>query len=202
MAERHDINDGKTDLFNGLVRAVILIIVSLLVSVLSVSFAMHHMRLQYEEEFKAISHDKIYQVSDMVKMVVDGNELKGDPAEAAVKYINIFELMLADTTSETLSNEKYALFSYLNGQLTLIAGSGSEASEFTVASADISDWLTGTFAPQVMTDDNSESVLVPITDDTGMCIGVFEYKCSFEGLDEVGNQLEGKKMIAASTEGH
>ena len=196
MAERRDINEGKTDLFNGLVRAVILIIVSLLVSVLSVSFAMHHMRLQYEEEFKAISHDKIYQVSDMVKMVVDGNELKGDPTEAAVKYINTFDLMLADTTSETLSTEKYALFSYLNGQLTLIAGSGSEASEFTVASADISDWLTGTFSPQVMTDDNSESVLVPITDDTGMCIGVFEYKCSFEGLDEVGNKLEGRIFVA------
>ena len=74
MADKTGYTDGKSDVFNSIVRAVILIIVSLLISFLSVSFAVHHMRLQYEEEFKSISHDKIYQVSDIVKMTVDGNE--------------------------------------------------------------------------------------------------------------------------------
>ena len=196
MADKRDINDSKTDLFNGIVRAVILIIVSILVSVLSVSFAVHHMRLQYEEEFKEVSHEKIYQVSDLVKMTINGNELKGDPMNAAMKYSTIFSLMLADTTAEDLSTEHYALFTYLNGQLTMIAGSGADTSEFKVANTNISDWLTGTFAPQVMTDDNSESVLVPITDDTGMCIGVFEYKCVFNGLNTVGNEIEGRILVS------
>ena len=72
MADRREYGEGKTDFFNSIVRAIILIIVSILVSVLSVSFAVHHMRLQYEDEFKSISHDKIYQVSDLVKMTVNG----------------------------------------------------------------------------------------------------------------------------------
>ena len=59
MADRRDQSEGRSDVFNSIVRAVILIIVSLLISVLSVSFAVHHMRLQYEEEFKEIS-EKIY----------------------------------------------------------------------------------------------------------------------------------------------
>jgi len=196
MSDRRDYSDGRSDIFNSIVRAVILIIVSLLVSVLSVSFAVHHMRLQYEDEFKSISHDKIYQVSDLVKMTVDGNELKGDPTDAAVKYINVFNLMLADTTSENLSTEKYALFSYLNGQLTMIAGNSTDANEFMVANKDISEWLTGSFAPQVMQGEDSESVLVPITDDTGMCIGVFEYKCVFDGLNSLGNEIEGRILLS------
>ena len=196
MADKTGYNDGKSDVFNSIVRAVILIIVSLLISVLSVSFAVHHMRLQYEEEFKSISHDKIYQVSDVVKMTVDGNELRNDPATAASKYASIFDLMLADTTSEDLSTENYALFSYLNGQLTMIVSNGNDASEFRVASADVSEWLTGTFAPQYMDDEKTMSVLVPITDDTGMCIGVFEYKCSFSGLSNLGDEIESRIFLA------
>ena len=47
MADKTGYTDGKSDVFNSIVRAVILIIVSLLISFLSVSFAVHHMRLQY-----------------------------------------------------------------------------------------------------------------------------------------------------------
>ena len=196
MADRRDYNDGKSDFFNSIVRAVILIIVSLLVSVLSVSFAVHHMRLQYEDEFKSISHDKVYQVSDIVKMTVNGNDLKADPVTAALKYGSVFDLMLADTTAENLSTEDYALFSYINGQLTMILSSGKDAGEFMVAKSDISDWLSGSFAPRTMETENGESVLVPITDDTGMCIGVFEYKCTFDGLDSLGNDLESRIFIS------
>ena len=196
MADRRDQSEGRSDVFNSIVRAVILIIVSLLISVLSVSFAVHHMRLQYEEEFKEISHNKIYQVSDLVKMSIDGNELRNDPANAAVKYSSVFDLMLADTTSENLSSEDYALFSYLNGQLTLLLSDGKESSDFQVAGTEISEWLTGSFAPCVVTTDNGESIIVPITDDTGMCIGVFEYKCTFAGLTQLGDELEGRIFVA------
>ena len=196
MADRRDYNDGKSDFFNSIVRAVILIIVSLLVSVLSVSFAVHHMRLQYEEEFKSISHDKIYQVSDVVKMTINGNDLKADPVTAALKYGSVFDLMLSDTTSENLSTEDYALFSYINGQLTMILSSGKEANDFMVAKSDISDWLSGSFAPRTMETEDGESILVPITDDTGMCIGVFEYKCTFAGLNALGNDLESRIFIS------
>ena len=47
--------------------------------------------------------------------------------------------MLADTSFEDLSTENYALFSYLNGQLMMIVSNGSDAAEFRVASADVSE---------------------------------------------------------------
>ena len=196
MADRRDYTEGRSDVFNSIVRAVILIIVSLLISVLSVSFAVHHMRLQYEEEFKSISHNKIYQVSDLVKMTINGNDLRQDPATAAAKYSAVFDLMLADTTAEDFSTEDYALFSYLNGQLTQILSNGKESAYFEVSNAEISDWLTGTFDPYIIERDGSESVLVPITDDTGMCIGVFEYKCVYNGLSSLGDELEGRIFLA------
>ena len=52
----------QAEVLNRLIRTIILIIVSLMLSVLSVSFAVHHMRLQFEEEFKTISDDKIESV--------------------------------------------------------------------------------------------------------------------------------------------
>ena len=41
---------NRSEMLNKIVRAVILIVVSLMLSIMSVSFAVHHMRLKFEEE--------------------------------------------------------------------------------------------------------------------------------------------------------
>ena len=107
----------RNDVTGRIVRICILIIVSFVVAIAAVSFAVHHMRLQFENEFKMISDNKMHQVSDIVRMSIDGDDLTSGTVNAPAKYSAILDLMLVDTTKENLSAEGYGLFAYSNGQL-------------------------------------------------------------------------------------
>ena len=187
----------QAEVLNRLIRTIILIIVSLMLSVLSVSFAVHHMRLQFEEEFKTISDDKIESVCDVVRRTLDGDEIAADPQTAAVKYNEVLSLMLADVSTQSFSAESYGLFLYSDGRLSVLMNHGPEAPEaFEVASRDISEWLNADNLPTTVEGKNSESVLVPVADSTGRCVAVFEYKCNFNGLKAMGDSTE--KIVAVS----
>ncbi|MBO4637690.1 MAG: hypothetical protein J5685_11150 [Clostridiales bacterium] len=188
---------NRSEMLGRVIRAVILIVVSLLLSVLSVSFAVHHMRLQFEDEFKGITDTKMQQVCDIVKMTVNGDELLGDPNYAAQKYSDVFALMLADTSTNDVSSESYGLFLYSDGQLTLLLSHGADSeNNFAVKGREISQWLSSDNSSATITGENFESVLVPVADSSGRCVGVFEYKCSFGDLEFFGNKLESRILTA------
>ena len=187
----------RNDVAGRIVRICILIIVSFVVAIAAVSFAVHHMRLQFEDEFKKISDMKMQQVTDVVRMSVDGDDLVSNTVNAPARYSALLDLMLADTSTENLSAEGYGLFGYSQGQLSLLLSRGvSDPSEFAVASRDISEWLGGTSEQTVIIGKNYESIIVPITDSTGMCVGVFEYKCTFGELYDLGDKLESRILTA------
>ncbi|MBR1797695.1 MAG: hypothetical protein IJ757_06775 [Clostridiales bacterium] len=188
---------NQADFLNRIIRSIILIIVSLMLSVFAVSFTVHHMRLQFEEEFKTISNDKISSVCDVVRRTLNGDEIAEDPQGAAVKYDNVLSLMLADTSTKSYSSESYGLFLYSDGRLSVLMNRGPEAPEaFEVASKDISDWLNANNEPTTIYGDNSESLLVPVADSTGRCVAVFEYKCNFNNLKVMGDEFEGRILKA------
>ena len=60
---------------------------------------------------------------------------------------------------------------------------------------EISEWLNGTYDNTTINGANFESVIVPITDNNGMCVGVFEYKVSFDGLYGVGDTFESRVLF-------
>ncbi len=183
----------QADVLNRFIRTVILIIVSLMLSVLSVSFAVHHMRLQFEEEYKTIADDKIESVGDVVRRTLDGDEIAANPQDAAVKYNEVLSLMLADVSTQSYSSESYGLFYYSDGHLSVLMNQGPEAPEsFEVASRDISEWLNADNEPTFIEGDNTESVLVPVADSSGRCVAVFEYKCNFNNLKTMGDDFEGR----------
>lgn len=187
----------RNDVAGRVVRICILIIVSFVVAIASVSFAVHHMRLQFEDEFKKISDTKMQQVTDVVRMCVDGDDLVSNTVNAPAKYSAILDLMLVDTTTENYSAEGYGLFGYSQGQLSLLVSRGvNDPKEFAVASRDISEWFSGTAEQKVITGKNYESIIVPITNSQGMCVGVFEYKCTFAELYDVGDKLESRILTA------
>jgi hypothetical protein len=186
----------RNDVAGRIVRICILVIVSFVVAIAAVSFAVHHMRLQFEDEFKKISDTKMQQVCDVVRMTVDGDDLVSNTVNSPAKYSALLDLMLADTSSENLSAEGYGLFGYNQGQLSLLVSRGvNDPSEFAVAGRDISEWL-GTSGQTILVGENYESIIVPITDSTGMCVGVFEYKCTFGELYAIGDKLEGRILTA------
>ena len=185
------------DVAGRIVRICILIIVSFVVAIAAVSFAVHHMRLQFEEEFMKISDTKMQQVTDVVRMSIDGDDLVSNTVNAPARYSAFLDLMLADTSSENLSAEGYGLFGYNQGQLSLLLSRGvNDPSEFAVASRDISEWLGGSNSQTIIHGKNYESIIVPITDSTGMCVGVFEYKCTFGELYAIGDKLESRILTA------
>lgn len=188
---------NRSDMLNRIIRAVILIVVSLLLSVLSVSFAVHHMRLQFEEEFKNITDTKMQQVCDVVKMTVNGDEVMADPNMAAAKYNDVFALMLADTSTNDVSTESYGLFLYSEGKLTMLLSHGADSEDnFAVTGRDISTWLSSDNSSATIYGDNYESVLVPVSDSSGRCVAVFEYKCTFSDLNDLGDTFEGRILTA------
>ena len=194
---KNDSAQEKGNVVDRLVRIVILTIVSFIVSIAAVSFAVHHMRLQFEGEFKSISDKKVNQVCDIARTCIDGDDFSSNTVNSPLKYGSLLSLMLADTTVENLSAEGYGLFAYKDGQLSLLVSEGvANTSEFAVANRDISTWLNGTNAPSVVKGSNYESIILPITNGTGMVVGVFEYKCTFDGLYELGNKLEGRILTA------
>lgn len=187
----------RNDVAGRIVRICILIVVSFVVAIAAVSFAVHHMRLQFEDEFKKISDMKMHQVTDVVRICVDGDDLVSNTVNAPARYSALLDLMLADTSSENLSAEGYGLFGYSQGQLSLLLSRGvNDPSEFAVASRDISDWLADTSEQTVLYGENYESIIVPIKDSNGLCVGVFEYKCTFGELYDVGNKLEGRILTS------
>jgi hypothetical protein len=188
---------GQAEVLNRFVRTMILIIVSLLLSVLSVSFAVHHMRLQFEGEFKEIADTKLQSVSDVVRRTLDGDEIASAPQEAAVKYGDVLSLMLTDTSTSSYTTESFGLFLYSDGRLSVLMNEGPEAPEsFEVASKDISEWLNADNAPSTIIGNNSESILVPVADSSGRCVAVFEYKCNFNSLKTMGNEYESKILTS------
>ena len=186
----------RNDVTGRIVRICLLIIVSFVVAIAAVSFAVHHMRLQFENEFKRISDTKMRQVTDVVRMSIDGDDLTSDTVNAPAKYLAVLDLMLVDTTKENLSAEGYGLFGYSQGQLSLLLSHGvNDPSEFAVAGRDISEWL-GSSEATVVNGKNYESIIVPIVDSTGICVGVFEYKCTFGELYDIGDKLESRILTA------
>ncbi len=188
---------NKSDVLNRIIRAVILIVVSLLLSIISVSFAVHHMRLQFESEYKAITDNKIKQVCELVKITINGDEVVGDPVYSASKYKDVFDLMLTETSTQSFSEESYAFFLYSDGHLSLLLSHGTDNAEsFAVAGREISDWLSADNSIAILGGENTESVLVPVADSSGRCVGVFEYKVSFDKLSNLGNTIEARVLTS------
>ena len=188
---------NESDLLNQIIRGIVLIIVALILAIVSVSFAVHHMRLKFEEEYKDITCTKLQQVADIAKITVNGDEVSQNPVGVADKYDKVLSLILADTSEDSFSSEAYGLFLYSNGQLSVITSSDApENVNFVVSQVDISEWLSSDNEPVMISKDGIESVIVPIADSTGKCVAVLEYNATFDSLSVLGSEIEGRVLKA------
>lgn len=186
---------NESDVLNRVIRAVVLIVVALILAVVSVSFAVHHMRLKFEEEYRDITDQKMQSVSDIVKRTVSGDELVADPQAAIVKYQTVFNFILTDVSNASYSNESYALFLTSGGSMQGLIIS-DETVDYDLVKVSLSSWNDATNGNQIYTlyEDDHESVFVPIVDSQGRCVGVFEYHVTFDDLSNLGNEAENRIM--------
>lgn len=182
---------NESDVLNRIIRAIVIIVVALILAVVSVSFAVHHMRLKFEEEYRSITDYRMQAITDVVRRTVSGDELVNDSQTSMEKYKTVFSFMLTEVTGASYSKESYGLFLTSGGNLSLLVSS-EESAEFDVVKVPLSSWNDASNANKVYTNKDSEheSIFVPIVDSQGKCVGVFEYNCTFNDLQRLGNEVE------------
>lgn len=193
---QHSVN--QSDLLNRVIRAVILIIVSLLASITFVSFAVHHMRLQFEEEFEGIAEEKIEHVSQIVSMTINGDDIANDKVNAASKYPALLSYMLYDAGISDMSTESYSLIGIEGGNKINLLPDNTDNS-FVISTMNVSD-IDSLFsdgnAYASIKNDKTQSVIIPVKSSDGARVAFFEYRVSYNGLNDLGNRLESRVLTA------
>lgn len=182
---------NESDVLNRIIRAIVIIVVALILAVVSVSFAVHHMRLKFEEEYKEITDYKMQAISDVVKRTISGDELLADPQAANEKYKTVFNFMLTEVTSASYSKESYGLFLNNGGNLQLLITSDENA-DFDLVKIPQSSWKDASNSVFTLKEADHESIFVPIVNSQGVCVGVFEYHCTYDDLSRLGSEAENR----------
>ncbi|HOO61884.1 MAG TPA: hypothetical protein PKV44_05615 [Bacillota bacterium] len=173
-------------------RVVILVIFSLVLAIVSVSFAVHHMRIGFEREYRSIMETRVTTAAENASLMINGDDIVNDPANAAAKYASVLNLLLSDTNDEDYATQAFGLYAYTNGSLSMLVESDSDM----LISGDVavSDWLTKDLTPYIISDQYEIHYLVPITDSTGKAVGLLEISGNSEEIVSLGNTVESRVL--------
>lgn len=169
-------------------KVVFLSLFALILVITSVSFAVHHMRLGAEKEFKNTMVDRVRTDAKNAAVVVSGDEIENDPAVAAEKYSKILPFMLMDTNEDDYSTQVFGLYYYSNGTLIMLTGIDSDL--LIANKIQVSDWLTADLAPYEVRDEDEFHYLVPIQDKEGKVTALLELSAQTRPINEMGDKLE------------
>ena len=96
-------------------KVVFLSLFALVLVVVSVSFAVHHMRVGFEREYQKTLITRIKTDAGNAASAVSGEEIKADSSRAAQKYSAVLPYMLMDTNENDYSTQAFGLYEYNNG---------------------------------------------------------------------------------------
>lgn len=187
-------NAKDTNQFAPVVKAFLLALFAVVISVVSVSFAVHHMRNGFESEYADIYESKILSLATTSALVINGDDIVSDPVSAGQKYAAVINLLLPNNPEDNYSEVNYGIYQYKDGQLYLVY----ESKEAVMASSQVqpSEWLKADLKPYIIRSDKDISVLIPITDSSKSVVGLFELKGQYFGLNDYGDVLERKILLA------
>lgn len=192
-------NPKDTNQLASVVKAIVLAMFAVVISVVSVSFAVHHMRLGFESEYADMYENKIMNLATTSALVIDGDDIVADPATAGQKYSTVIGLLLPQNSEDKFSSIDYGIYQYQNdnqlGVLHVVYESSTEK-VFSASQVPISNWFTADLQPYTVVTGKKISVLIPITDSQKNVVGLFEINGQYSGLDNYGDVLEGKILLA------
>lgn len=181
-------NNTASNAAGKVAKILFLSLFALALVVVSVSFAVHHMRLGFEKEFDRILVNRIRTDATNAALAVNGDDIVNDPAQAAVKYSSILQYMLMDANEDDYTNQAFCLYNYSNGSLSVLA---AKESDMLIASTiPVSEWLSSEIKAYERHDQYVYHYLVPITDSEGKVCALLELSAKSEQLGEKGNDLE------------
>lgn len=170
------------------VRIVVLAVIAGILLLLAVSFAVNHMRLGFEKEYRAIHEYKLKTIATNVSLSVSGDEIAMDPVTASQKYSSILGLMIQKSERESFSSLDYGLYAYSTGELIVMYE--TDPDRMMARRKQVSDWLTKDYKISLFQEENTSSVFVPIVDSQGNMRGLFELNGEFSQLDNYGRKIE------------
>ncbi|MBO4495468.1 MAG: hypothetical protein J5752_06400 [Clostridiales bacterium] len=183
-----DKSNSASNAAGNVAKIVFLSLFALALVVVSVSFAVHHMRLGFEKEYNRILVNRIQVDAQNAALAVSGDELVNDPAAAAVKYSAILPYMLMDANDNDYSVQAFGLYNYSNGTLSVLTGNDSDL--LVASSIPVSDWLTAELSPYEVKSEYQYHYMIPISDSQGNACGLLELSAKSSEIDTLGNKLE------------
>lgn len=171
-------------------KVVFLSLFALILVVVSVSFAVHHMRVGFEKEYQRTLIQRIQTDATNAASAVSGEEIKEDSAKAAQKYSAVLPYMLLDTNEHDYSTQSFGLYEYNNGTLNMLTGNDSDL--LIGMKIPISEWLTTDVVPYEQKEENVYHYMIPVKDQEGKVVALLELSAQYRPIDELGDKLESK----------
>ena len=187
------VSDNSTTASNAagkVAKIVFLSLFALVLVVVSVSFAVHHMRLGFEKEFQNTLIRRVQTDAFNAASAVSGEEIKTDSAKAAQKYGAVLPYMMLDTNEDDYTTQAFGLYEYTNGSLSMMTGNDSDL--LVAMSIPVSEWMTNEMTPYEVREKNVYHYLVPIKDQEGNVAALLELSAQSRPINEMGNRLESK----------
>ena len=171
-------------------KVLFLSLFALILVVVSVSFAVHHMRVGFEKEYQKTLIRRIQTDASNAASAVSGEEIKTDSAKAAQKYSAVLPYMLMDTNESDYSTQSFGLYEYNNGSLNMLTGNDSDL--LIAMKIPVSEWLTSEIVPYEKREENVYHYMVPVKDQEGKAVALLELSAQYRPIDEMGDKLEEK----------
>ena len=185
-----DNNSSASNAAGKVAKIVFLSLFALVLVIVSVSFAVHHMRLGFEKEFQKTLVSRIQTDAGNAAKIISGNEIEEDASKAAAKYSAVLRYMFMDTNEDDYTTQAFGLYEYTNGSLNMLTGSVSDL--LVAKDIPVSEWLTAEMAPYEIKDKNVYHYMVPIKDQAGKVSALLELSAQYRPINDMGNTLETK----------
>ncbi|MBN1891732.1 MAG: hypothetical protein JW780_03045 [Clostridiales bacterium] len=195
MQNNEEITTSDNNRLSTAVRALVLGFFAIVLAVVSVSFAIHHMRQGFESEYRDHYQHQLEALAINATLVIDGDEIETDPVGAGQKYPAIINLMIPNQSEDSFSTIDYGLFLCLDeNSLAVIYMSDQDA--LLAPITPIYKWRNIDPETYPIVSDTKNSIFVPILNSQGETVGLFELTGTHSQLREYGNILEGKLLMA------
>ena len=190
---------GKTNIYSmvGILKVIILALLALVVGVLSVSFASHHMRIGYEKEYEIRQEKEIKSIAALSAKAISGDDIAINPQFSAQKYESVLQAMILKNNGEVSQKTKlYAVYSYSNGTLTSLCKNTAD-NNLRTPQLPPSEWINNAPEPSFYNVGRMMTVLTPVRNSEGNIVGVYELSYTYSFLDSLGNSIERKTLIGS-----
>lgn len=175
-------------------RIFILALFAIVTSIVAVSFAAHHMRIGFENEYVGQLKTHVSYLAATCSLAINGDELSTDQATVVSKYASVLPALIIDSGEKYQNRKIYGLYAYTNGTLNPLVRN-SETGLLAVLTP-VSEWLTVEANPYIIEKPGQITVLTPIRNSQGNVVGVFELSETYSFLKSYGNIVEQRVLMS------